>query len=207
MIHVNGVPTLPSILKEDSDAQSRLFEIVAGRYMGSDHRRGHTYSWLINHLMDANQEVSPRSFLGALQIAASALPAPARLVVDPAGIRAGVQGASRVRVDQLKEDHQWIGLALGPLAEQRVPCDARDFIARWRDAATIAHIREDIQRQSYLGPIELEDRKSAPEEALIDSLIRLGILERRQDGRINMPDIYRVAAKIYRKGGVPVRSR
>ena len=39
-------------------------------------------------------------------------------------------------------------------------------------------------------------------EALVDDLIDLAVLYRTEDGRLNMPDIFRVGAKIKRKGGV-----
>lgn len=204
---VAGLATLPPTLREDEISQEKLFDLLAGKYMGADHRKGRTYTWLTNHLMDAKGEVSPRSFLGTLQEAASALPAPKRSVVDPAGLRAGIQSASQVRLNQLLEDYQWVELALAPLADQRVPCDPTDFESRWREARTVAKIKEAVSRRRYLGPVELEGRKSALESALLGALIRLGVIERRQDGRINMPDIYRVAAKLSRKGGVPLRKR
>ena len=39
-------------------------------------------------------------------------------------------------------------------------------------------------------------------EALIDDLVELAVLYRTKDGRLNMPDIFRVGFGIRRKGGV-----
>src|SRR5262249_46450639 len=42
----------PGELVGDRRTQQELFVRIAGPYMGTDHRRGHTYTWLPNHLMD-----------------------------------------------------------------------------------------------------------------------------------------------------------
>ena len=194
--------SLPRQLRENSELQEMVFVQIAGRYMGSDRRRGRTYTWLTNHLADARNEVSPRSFLTALLAAVNHKPQPVRTAIDAAGIRYGVVRASQVRLDQLKEDYEWIGLALAALAQQKVPCPKADFIERWRSANTIAAIEADAVRDDYLPPIELETRAANRESKLLDALVRLGVIELRADERINMPDIFRVAAKLSRKGGV-----
>jgi hypothetical protein len=197
---------LPHLLREDPAAQERVFIRIAGRYMGVDRRRGRVYTWLTNHLGDANGEVSPRSFLTALRTAAEHRPEPARTAIDPPGIRAGVVKASAVRLDQLAEDYDWIRTVLDPLASQRVPCPEEDFITQWREAGTIAAIYSTSVQSERLPPVELEatadEEKGAKEAALIEALVRLGVIERRGDNRINMPDIFRVAALLLRKGGV-----
>jgi len=38
---------------------------------------------------------------------------------------------------------------------------------------------------------------------LVDELIAVGVLTRRANGRIDMPDVYRIAFQIGRRGGVP----
>jgi hypothetical protein len=38
---------------------------------------------------------------------------------------------------------------------------------------------------------------------LIDDLVELAVLSRTEDGRINVPDIFRVSAGMKRRGGVP----
>jgi hypothetical protein len=197
---------LPYPLREDPAAQELVFIRIAGRYMGVDRRRGRVYTWLTNHLGDANGEVSPRSFLTALRAAAEHRPEPVRTAIDPPGIRAGVVKASAVRLDQLAEDYDWIRTVLDPLASQRVPCHEEDFITQWREAGTIAAIYSTSIQSQRLPPVELEataeEEKWAKEVALIEALVRLGVVERRADNRINMPDIFRVAARLLRKGGV-----
>ena len=95
--------------------------------------------------------------------------------------------------------------ALAPLADLRVPCDEVEFINRWSDDGTVGKIRAAARREHYLVPIELDGIKGDGRAELLEALLRIGVAERRPDGRINMPDIYRVAAKLLRKGGVPPR--
>jgi len=198
---------LPTPLKNDEDLQRLVFEALAGPYMGSNHRRGKTFSWLYGHLADAFGETSPRSFLIALQRAAHSANSDLPTVLDHHAIRSGVQEASRVRLDQLKEDYAWIGEVLQPLAGLEVPCAADNFIERWRQNKTVQTIHEFEEREQQLGPLELADNPKVPEEALLLALENIGVLERRVDGRINAPDIFRVAATMKRRGGVPPVNR
>jgi hypothetical protein len=56
---------------------------------------------------------------------------------------------------------------------------------------------------SRLLPLELEKPLSGPEDALLNALRNIGVLEFRATDRINMPDIFRVEAGIKRRGGGP----
>jgi len=184
------------------DVQKPLFNSIAGEFMGSDHRRGRTYTWIIDHLADAFQETTPRSFLVTLQRAASGRVPPVNTVIDHHGIREGVQSASGIRVDQLSEDYPWISSALSDLEGLEVPCPPASFVKRWQDNRTIKTI-VDITTQTQLpGPVELEGMSSKPESLLLESLINIGVIEVRSEEKINMPDIFRVAAKMKRRGGV-----
>lgn len=192
---------LPTGLMEDERLQETLFDLVAGKYMGSDARRGRTYSWVHGHLADAFGQTSPRSFLIALQEAASQAAA-AATPIDHHGIRRGVQRASQVRLEQLEEDYFWIETALSPLAGLSVPCDRPDFLNRWREKGTVEEIQTAAKSRQELGPVELLGSTTNAESNLLDALLHIGVIEERSDGRINMPDIFRDAASIKRKGGV-----
>ena len=43
------------------------------------------------------------------------------------------------------------------------------------------------------------------ETGLLETLLNMGVLEKRIDGRINMPDIYRIGAEIVGRGRVAPR--
>ena len=189
-------------LMSDESLQEELFYRLAGEFMGAGPKRGRTYNWLYDHLADTFGETSPRSFITALQRAAAFGPAPRETVIDHNGIRAGVQGASRVRVDQLKEDYGWIDKVMGALDGLEVPCDPEAFKRRWKDRATVAAIRSEAHEEPSLLPLEIATGRDDPEGALLQALGNIGVVEFRDLNRINMPDIFRVEAGIKRRGGV-----
>jgi hypothetical protein len=186
----------------EEEFQESVFYVIAGEFMGAGAKRGRTYSWLFDHLADAFGETSPRSFLTALQRAANHRPAPTDTAIDHNGIRSGVQYASEIRVAQLKEDYDWIDSVLQALEELEVPCDPGVFKKRWLERKTVARVRAHSDTENNLLPLELERSKSDPEGALLLALSNIGVVEFRSENRINMPDIFRVAAGIKRRGGV-----
>jgi hypothetical protein len=195
---------LPSELKISERKQEAVFVALAGPYMGGDARRGKTFTWLYNHLADGFGRVSPRSFLEALRHAARYPMAESRLVLHPKGLQSGIQGASELRLEQLKEDYGWIEAVIEPLADLNVPCNAIKLFDRWRQAGAIEMITAaggDARRE----PVEFHQMPEDQPAALLKALMRIGVAERRADGRINVPDIYRVAAKLLRRGGVKPR--
>lgn len=199
---------LSGALISDESLQEELFYRLAGEFMGAGPKRGRTYNWLYDHLADTFGETSPRSFITALQRAALFGPAPKETVIDHNGIRAGVQDASRVRVDQLKEDYGWIDKVMGALDGLEVPCDPETFKRRWKERETVAKIRIEAQEEASLLPLEIATGRDDPEAALLQALGNIGVVEFRDVNRINMPDIFRVQAGIKRRGGVrPPTSR
>ncbi len=195
---------LPSELKISERKQEAVFVALAGPYMGGDARRGKTFTWLYNHLADGFGRVSPRSFLEALRHAARYPMTESRLVLHPKGLQSGIQGASELRLEQLKEDYGWIEAVIEPLADLNVPCNAVELFDRWRQAGAIEMMTAaggDARRE----PVEFHEMPEDRPAALLKALMRIGVAERRADGRINVPDIYRVAAKLLRRGGVKPR--
>jgi len=197
---VTGKPLRPYSKLTDVTEQRLAFSLIAGEYMGTDHRRGRTYTWIIDHLADAFHETTPRSFLVTLQRAATSRQLPSHTVIDHHGIREGVQSASAIRVDQLSEDYPWIRRVLDDLAGLEVPCAPRSFTSRWAERGTVDSVNSLNTEQP--GPLELLESGSNKEELLLEALVNIGVVEYRTEEKINMPDIFRVAAKIKRRGGV-----
>jgi hypothetical protein len=195
---LNNRDVMLRLLNEEA-VQEHTFYRIAGEYMGAGAKRGRTYTWLFDHLADAFGETSPRSFITALQRAANHRPAPTETAIDHNGIRAGVQDASEIRVDQLKEDYDWITLVLQALEDLEVPCHPELFKKRWLERRTVKQIET---TSDSLLPLELERSKNDPEGSLLFALRNIGVVEFRNENRINMPDIFRVAAGIKRRGGV-----
>ena len=90
-----------------------------------------------------------------------------------------------------------------------MPCTPSTFKRRWIDRKTVDQIMGIARNRQRPGPIELERVGADKEVALLASLKNIGVIEERSADRINMPDIFRVAATIKRRGGVrpPTRSR
>jgi hypothetical protein len=189
------------------ETQRSEFTALAGPSMGGGTNRGNTYNWVVNHLADAHGETTPRAFLVALAQAA-AHPTRASTVIDHLGIQAGVREASERRLRELEEDYWWIRTAFEPLADTRVPCEPQEFIDRWlldRTAYKITESAESAEKEGVLRlpPIAFDSNPSVSKEsALLSSLKLIGVVEERSNGKINMPDIFRVAAGIKRLGGV-----
>ncbi|GAB2771141.1 hypothetical protein [Streptomyces daliensis] len=198
----------PPSLRGDEQAQAEAFKAIAGPYMGANFRKGHTYTWLPNHLMDGGEQVSPRSFLSALSEAVQetiSRYATHGYALHHEGIRSGVQSASRIRVKEIREDLPWVPVAIEPMQGQQVPIDESLVLALWETDALTDALRR--QAESLGGGDEGEIRTGPrnPDRYadLVDELIDLGVMRRRKDGRIDLPDVYRIAFSVGRKGGVP----
>jgi len=189
-------------VKRETPAQRRLFESLAGPWMGRDRRRGVPYAWVVNHLADGQGRTSPRSFIAAIRQAAEdtleRYP-DHNQVLHYESIKRGVQEASEIRVDELAEDFPWIRSVLGPLKGATVPISFEEIESKWREAFVTGPQGTDADGR--LPPQHAE--RGWP--GVKDDLLRLGVFEERKDGRIDMPDLYRVGFGLGRRGGVKPR--
>ncbi len=187
------------------EAQTRLINGIAGEFMGSNKKRGQVYTWVPLHLSDAAQTCSPRSFLIAWKKAAEHLPAPEGKAVDHLGLLDGVRSASTSRLAELYEDYPWIKLALDSLRRQFVPMERDQLFIIWKGQDVIEHIRRSASTDPRYTPVKfvVGDEPSA----LLSSMRDVGVMEERANGKINVPDIFRVEAEILRRGGVAVPKR
>jgi len=190
------------------ETQELLISAMAGQFMGSDHRRGRVYSWVPTHLADGFGDCSPRTFLTAWRVAANSEPPVADRVIDHLGINEGVRSASKDRLQELSEDYWWVKLALEPLRGASVPIDKRVLISTWNTAHTVTRLvnmaRETLAPFSFSSETNYINDESNP---LLDALETIGVIQTRSNGKINVPDIFRVEAGIKRRGGVAVPKR
>jgi hypothetical protein len=197
---------LPPKLTHDEDAQEQIFIAIAGKAMGpgpSGFKRGKPYSWLVNHLIDGRFQVSPRSFLSAVGKAAAETPMDHPQTLSPRGIQNGVQQASRIRVDELKnEDYPWVEDLMKHLrGNLTVPCSTEDIFQIWDRENTLKALKDQLsgsQNNVKLPPRRL---KEGP-RAVLEDLAELGLIQILPGGRVQMPDVYRIAFGIGRRGGV-----
>lgn len=216
-VEIDGatVYVVPEALRARDGVQAEVLRAIASPYMGRDRRRGKTYTWLPTHLADAKGQISPRSFLVALKQAHTITERQykdAEVLLHYEGIKRGVQEASSIRLAELREDYPWIRQILEPLQGITVPATTEELYSRWREAGVVEAIRqaaaensaEDDATGPYLPPHALETPASGQceEDALIEAAIEIGVMNRTGDGRLNIPDLFRVAAGIGRRGGV-----
>ena len=197
----NGVWVVPRVMKSETEEQKKAFERLAGPWMGRDRRRGVPYTWSVGHLADGRGQTSPRSFLAAIKQAAedSSERYPQHdYALHFESIKRGIQKASEIRVQEMAEDYPWVTQILSKLSGMNVPVDFEEVRKRWEEAS--------VDPQSV--PSERLPAQHAERgwEGVREDLRRLGLLETKRDGRIDMPDLYRVGFGLGRKGGVRPRS-
>lgn len=199
-------------LSNNEGQQQRLFEAMAGSFMGKGPRKGRTFDWPYNHLADGLGDVTPRSFLILMQSAAerSQERDADNLVLLPQTIRDGLREASKVRIEQLNTEYPWIKRVLQPLAGLRVPAMPQVFFDAWKENATVEAAVKIARKEHSLPPVKSSSARKADysdrEADLADRLTKMGVLTSRPDGRYDMPDLFRVGAALLKKGGVTPRA-
>ena len=194
--------SVPRFLISKGEYQREKFHVIAGPWMGRGPKRGFPYTWIPNHLADTEGRVSPRSFLAALKTAAKNT-ADWHPDHDHAlhydSIKRGVQEASKIRVREIQEDYPWVHQILSPLEGMVVPRKFDEIAERWQ----LDPLAEAVQQ----GEVKLPPRhiEQGP-DGIREDLESLGIFFRMRDGRVNIPDVFRVGYGLGRRGGVrPVR--
>jgi hypothetical protein len=193
---------VPLELRTNEELQEALFEKLAGKAMGASTKRGKPYSWLVNHLQDSRDQVSPRSFFAALKAASIQTPEDDALPLNYRGIQVGVQEASQIRVKEIIEDYPWVKWVMEPLrGNVTVPCDFRDIEKIWKKEGTLSSLDARLARQGDAVKLPPQNLDLGP-AGILGDLESLGMLERIDSKRIQMPDVYRVAFGFGRRGGV-----
>ena len=198
---------VPRQLVFAEQTQRDMFHDIAGPWMGRDPRRGFPYTWIPNHLADTEGKVSPRSFLAALRTAASDTHErhpEHEYALHFDSIKLGVQEASKIRVEEFREDYPWVHRVLTALEGMVVPCSFEEIEQRWQERDVLPQLvgGDTAQDAVKLTPRQI-DRGA---QGVRDDLEALSIFRRLLDGRVNIPDVFRVGYGLGRRGGVkPVR--
>lgn len=174
-----------------------LIEKMIGKYMGKTPKRGLSYSWVPNHIQDANGELAPRPFLKCFSFAAEDMLThideinrleDSRLLL-PGRLQSALVKVSSDRVKELTyEEYHWLQDLIDRLNGKNMLMDKNEFL-------------------SYLSPTlwPEEKRKELPgksSEEILDTLLGLGIVMKTPDDRINVPEIYLHGFGLKRKGGI-----
>jgi hypothetical protein len=190
-------------IKREETKQRALFNKLAGPWMGRDSRRGVPYIWSVSHLADGNKRTSPRSFLRAIRAAAEdSLNKAGEYPLHYESIKRGVQDASSIRINEIAEDYPWAKDLCQLIKGNNVPIEFSKVEEFWKQK--YPNGPETMNPDRRLPPQDLD--KGWP--GIREELVRLGVFEKIRDGRINMPDLYRVGFGLGRKGGVlPINKR
>lgn len=168
--------------------QKAFADRLAGEVMGAGARKGYTYRWIPNHLQDAQTRVVPRSILVLLgEAAKEALKHPLssgpRLITPP-DLAAALIETSKARAGEIGEEYKLV-MRLKNLEGMHLLLPPEQVIAR-------------VGQPADGEPPGL----TTDGRAVLDELVRLGVIAIRSDGRVDVPDIYRFGFGILRKGGV-----
>lgn len=206
---VTYLKDVPELLQEKGNQilgylpgdSEQAFEALAakmiGRHMGSNAKRGASYTWVPNHIQDANGEMAPRAFLKCFAFAAEDMLShrddifklEADRLLLPTRLQGAVAKVSVDRVQELTEDeYQWMKNLISRLSKKTMLMNLEEFLG-------------------YLMPENWpeEERNRLPGKTnieILDSLLTLGIVMKTTDGRINVPEIYLHGFGLKRKGGI-----
>lgn len=160
----------------DESERERLMSQIAGSHMGAGPTKGATHRWLTSKTRDANQQVHPRSVLQVLAGAAQAElrqpRAPENQLLHHISLTQGLQRASASRIAELKEEF--------PEVAQ---------LEKLRGVQLLLDKPEVLEKLGGEAP-----------ERTYDRLVEIGVLVE-EDGRVNVPDLYRFTFDMKRKGG------
>lgn len=175
---IGGAFQQPRSSKLDKDMQRTLFESLTGPRIGKE-----------NHLADSYGRTSPRTFMAAIHLATLNSHNTGPLPIQPESLRKVTAQAATVRIHELCKDHPWVSTTLDSLSGLSVPCEADVIVDRWMTSWTGS--------QNYT-PAATE----VEWHGILRNLISLGVFHRKEDGRLDMSDLYRVGCGLGRKGGI-----
>lgn len=199
----------------DATTQEKLWIALAGPYMGSAATKGHSYSWIFNHLADGKGRVSPRTFLKAikksLEATVSRFPE-YETVLHHEAIRDGVRLASSDRVHELDNEYSWVREALRTIGLKRktVPLDWDELLLVWQEGrSTNKDTLSQIENQDgeILIPWDSGDTWTNKVHILRDVMVDIGVFQMRERKgalRVDLPDIYRLGYGVGRYGGISI---
>lgn len=197
-----AVFAVPRRLVFSEQTQRDMFGDIAGHRMGKGRWHGAPYTWIPNRLADADGKVGPRSFLAAIRTAARDTQKrhpEHEHALHCDSIRRGVREAFEVRNEEYREDYPWVHSVLTALKGMAVPCSIEEVGQRWQDRDVLSQLADGtVQDPVRATPRHIE----LGAHGVCDDLEALNIFQRLFDGRVNIPDVFRVGYGLGRRGGV-----
>jgi hypothetical protein len=182
--------TPPPLEVTGRPSQKAFVDHLAGQFMGTNAKKGFTYTWIPNRLQDAHSRVAPRSMLALIRNAAKkAIDNGSRArnlrLLDPQELQAALEQTSKRRVAEVTEEFT-------PIARLQNLTGENVLLKR---ATAVTKLSKHVAGTQG-------DAFGDDGNAVLAAFIEQGIMSERPDGRIDVPDIYRYAFNIKRSGGV-----
>ena len=185
-------------IKEPRDAYP-LLERLSGEFMGAGKKKGYVRNWVLAHLRDGNDRVSPRALVRLIEQAAgkdavNRTLRPPRLI-HPTALRQALDDVSDSHVTQgISSEWPWLEGVKDRLTLDRLVPWTRKAIVDLFDADWM----------NTWGPREGPDVRPPVElpADFVDYLIDLGVFRQRSGDQIDVPDLYLSGLNLRRKGGV-----
>lgn len=182
-------------LGEASEARP-LIERMVGQFMGAGEKKGRTFTWILDHLRDAQGHVAPRSLVRLLEQAAQkeAANSKARIprLLHPTALRQALEDVSSDHVQQgYSSEWPWLYGLRQRVQGQLMPMKQTD----------LRKLLSETWGESWGSGPKVQLPVATPEE-LLDYLAELGVLRERPGARVDFPDIYLFGLGLKRKGGV-----
>jgi hypothetical protein len=180
--------SFPRYEREEISQLSWMTKMI-GATMGSGVNKGYVYRWVVNHLCDAHRQIVPRSLLNLFSFAAqyaldTSPKAKGSCLLHSTELTAGLQKTSVHRVKELQEEYKFVQ-RLESLRGMKL------FLRQ-----------EEIEQRLGKAELDFEDGYGEDGKRIFREMRELGIFRDRGEGEIDMPDIYRHAYDIKRRGGV-----
>ena len=170
---------------------------MIGKYMGKNPKKGLSYTWVPNHIQDANGDLSPRPFLKCFVFAAKKMienydeitKLEYERLLSPSSLQGALTEVSEDRVNELKlEEYGWLETLSNNLRRQSMLMTRQEFLR---------YLDPDLWSEEKRGTLP----GNTPNE-LLEALKTLGIVIETGDGRINVPEIYLHGFGLKRRGGI-----
>ena len=173
-----GVPPL--------SLERRVTQALAGPVVGEGVEKQAPEVWIGTQLADAHRRILPRALLELVAAAAahaSSRASTATALLTLEDLRAGLRAASAQQLQELREEHPVVRRLdrLGPITLPADPTEVRERLAQ-------------------AAPTSAGDGFGADGAAVVEELRRIGVLTLRTDGRVDLPELYRVGLGFRRRG-------
>lgn len=185
----------------DAENARPFIEKLIGKYMGTDNRKGQSFTWVLDHLRDSKKVVTPRLLVRLFEKSAvKELDNPRAAntnLFHPISLRRALDDLSTDHITQaISSEWPWLHGV-----KKRIE---KNKLVPWTRSELQKLLKENWEESWSKDKPVIRPPVPEPGE-FIAYLIELGIFRERTNDRIDVPDIYLSGLGLKRKGGVKRR--